>query len=705
VRITALLQAADYYLFKADIIGQNDSALHYLKQAQALNRKKQLAGPANHIQLLNTYIQNDTGTGAYPYQIFYPLITRFQQSGDKASERLAWHLLADNMHNPQLDSLKLAAYSKALQLARATGDKEQQLQLRAAIAKVYLDENKGALAKHQLQTLLTEATLYTAPLTAAYDHLAVYFLNAGAMDSALYYALRSVHIKTTTGDTTYITNSYNLLCRIYYVLKEHEEGIAWNRKALNHCLWTRKYGIVMPILSAIVAEMLELKKAPEALHMADSILPHIPITTTEDKRNYHKIYGKLYLVMGRYKQAEERYFEAMRCGREEGFQYSADARGSDYRALGIIYYHTGRFAQSKVYLDSALNTWLPSARQDFLLQIHKDLCQTDSALGDYRAAMMHLRAANEISLVLYNKDRDKTIEQLSYQYKTRERERDLSLLQKEQLLEHQQLLNTRTMRNWIVAASVLLLLIALLLYRQNRHRRNTNLVITQKNALLEKLLEEKKWLLKEVHHRVKNNLHTIVSLLESQAAFLNEDALQAVEKSQHRVYAMSLVHQKLYRQDELRVIDMSVYMREFIQYLSDSFGAPSHIHFSASIENIELDVTRAIAVGMITNEAVTNAIKYAFPNNTRGEVTVTLTQKAQTITLTIADNGIGMVLRGSNAEINSLGVELMKGFARDLEGTIQFDNRLGTIITLSFPAEESAITDTLSPINTAKTDA
>ncbi|SIS97797.1 Two-component sensor histidine kinase, contains HisKA and HATPase domains [Filimonas lacunae] len=688
-RITALLKAADYYLFKADIIGQDDSAQHYLEQARLLNFAHHIPYAENHIQLLKTFINGNSGTlSPTTYQAH---IARFQQTGDKANERLAWQLLGESIRNQQMDSLELSAYTHARLLAQQQGDKEQELHSRASIAQMYLDAHKGDTAQILLQKIITEATPYPGPLTNAYDHLATYFLNSGKIDSALFYSLRSEHIKVSTGDTTYITNSYNLLCRIYYVLKEHEQAIIWNRKALNHCLWTKKYGIVMPILSSIVADMLELKKAPAALRMMDSIVPHIPITTAEDKRLYHKTYGKIYFTLGNYKQAETQYYQAIHYGIAEGLKYSTDAKGSDYRALGIIYYHTGQYARSHLYLDSALQTWQPSGRQDFLLQIHKDLCQTDSALGDFRSAMLHLRSANEISLILYDKDRDKTIEQLNFQYKTEEREKDVQLLQKEQLLDHQQLSSARTIRNWIIAASLLLMLLAILLYRQSRHRRNTNAVITQKNALLEKLLEEKKWLLKEVHHRVKNNLHTIVSLLESQAAFLDKEALQAVEKSQHRVYAMSLVHQKLYRQDELRTIDMSVYMREFVQYLAESFGNPSHIHFSTHTENIALDVTRAIAVGMITNEAVTNAMKYAFPDHTRGEINVTLVQKAQTIILTIADNGIGMMLQGSNAEINSLGMELMKGFARDLDGSIQFDNRLGTVITLSFQAEDAAI--------------
>ena len=130
------------------------------------------------------------------------------------------------------------------------------------------------------------------------------------------------------------------------------------------------------------------------------------------------------------------------------------------------------------------------------------------------------------------------------------------------------------------------------------------------------MLAEKEWWLKEVHHRVKNNLHTIICLLESQAMYLEKDALQAIEKSQHRIYAMSLIHQKLYQNEDLQVIDMSVYLEEFIGYLKDSFDTQG-IDFIIHVDPVQLNLQQAIPVALIINEGVTNAIKYAFENRKR----------------------------------------------------------------------------------------
>src|SRR5258705_13014161 len=118
--------------------------------------------------------------------------------------------------------------------------------------------------------------------------------------------------------------------------------------------------------------------------------------------------------------------------------------------------------------------------------------------------------------------------------------------------------------------------------------RKQNALILEKNQQLEHMLVEKNWLLKEVHHRVKNNLHTVICLLESQAEFLENDALKANEKSQHRIYAMSLIHQKLYQTEDVKTIDMKKYLPEFIQYLSDSFDTSNQIRFQLDIEPLKL---------------------------------------------------------------------------------------------------------------------
>jgi len=209
--------------------------------------------------------------------------------------------------------------------------------------------------------------------------------------------------------------------------------------------------------------------------------------------------------------------------------------------------------------------------------------------------------------------------------------------------------------------------------------------INKKNKSLEGLLIEKEWLLKEVHHRVKNNLQIIMSLLNSQSNYLKDDAaLTAIHDSQHRVHAMSLIHQKLYSSENHSSIDMSIYIRELASYLADSFNMEQHIHFVIAIEPLEMDVSQAIPLGLILNEAITNSIKYAFPNDSRGMISISLSNTSPDhYLLSISDNGIGIPDSNINKP-GSLGISLMKGLSEDLGGIFSIDNENGTTVKISF---------------------
>jgi two-component sensor histidine kinase len=234
-----------------------------------------------------------------------------------------------------------------------------------------------------------------------------------------------------------------------------------------------------------------------------------------------------------------------------------------------------------------------------------------------------------------------------------------------------------------MAGSGLLLIIAGLLYRQNRQKQKGNAIITHKNELLQKLVEEKEWLLKEVHHRVKNNLHSVICLLESQAAYLENDALKAIEESQHRIYTMSLIHQKLYQSEDVKAIDMSVYIPELVQYLSESFDTSNYINFDLMIGPIHLNASQAIPLALIINEALTNSIKYAFPGNNKGEITISLSDIGDQYKLVLADNGIGMHQNSEDGQ-DSLGMQLMNGLTEEIGGTISIENNSGVKITIVF---------------------
>jgi two-component sensor histidine kinase len=247
-----------------------------------------------------------------------------------------------------------------------------------------------------------------------------------------------------------------------------------------------------------------------------------------------------------------------------------------------------------------------------------------------------------------------------------------------------QLQSTKNTRNWIIAGAFLLLIIAALLYRQTIVRRQNNRIINNKNELLQHLVIEKEWLLKEVHHRVKNNLHTVIGLLESQAANLQDDALRANEISKNRIYAMSLIHQQLYSAEDIKTIDMDVYLAELLDYLGESFGTGRQIRFQLDIAPLKLGVGQAIPIGLIVNEAVTNSIKYAFLPGSQGNIRVNMHQSADRISLAITDDGIGIDPAITSGKSASMGLKLIKGLTRDIDGEIDFTNENGARIDINF---------------------
>jgi two-component sensor histidine kinase len=200
------------------------------------------------------------------------------------------------------------------------------------------------------------------------------------------------------------------------------------------------------------------------------------------------------------------------------------------------------------------------------------------------------------------------------------------------------------------------------------------------------LLMEKEWLLKEIHHRVKNNFHIVSSLLEIQSSYLkNKEALSAIKDSQHRIHSMSIIHQKLYQSETLSTIRMPEYIYELVEYLRESYAIRENVGFSLQIDNIELNHASAITLGLILNEAITNAIKYAFAKTKDGKISISLAHISDSqILLSIADNGRGLPIHFDSKIGASMGMELLQGLTDDLGGSFSIETNEGTHIKVIF---------------------
>jgi PAS domain S-box-containing protein len=207
---------------------------------------------------------------------------------------------------------------------------------------------------------------------------------------------------------------------------------------------------------------------------------------------------------------------------------------------------------------------------------------------------------------------------------------------------------------------------------------------------LEKTVGEKEVLLREVHHRVKNNLQIIISVLNLQSRYIKDEiTLAAFRESQNRVRAMALVHEKLYQSADVKNIDFGNYIRFLGKNLFQFFGMTGKgVTLSMDIQDIFLAIDTAIPVGLMINELISNSLKYAFPEERSGEISLAIHRQDHTLTILIKDNGIGIPMGFDWRNAESLGLRLVVTLVEQLDGTIELDRRAGTTFTIVVKVKE-----------------
>ncbi|MFW5826742.1 MAG: sensor histidine kinase [Alkalispirochaeta sp.] len=210
---------------------------------------------------------------------------------------------------------------------------------------------------------------------------------------------------------------------------------------------------------------------------------------------------------------------------------------------------------------------------------------------------------------------------------------------------------------------------------------------------LTRTVEQKAMLLREVHHRVKNNLNMVMSVLNLQFGGIpGERVAAALQASLDRIRSMALVHQFFYRSDSQHSLDFHTFVHDLISELSRTYVVGQQITIDAEIPEVEIGMERAVPVGLILNELVTNALKYAFPDGRTGTIRICFAcdpssdTAEPTVELTVRDDGVGLPAEFSPGQSNSLGMTLIQALTEQIEGTLEIGSESpGTSFTIRFP--------------------
>ena len=444
---------------------------------------------------------------------------------------------------------------------------------------------------------------------------------------------KSVAIKEAQGDEKGLANTYNNIGLAYSYLGDEVQALDYLNRALELYARNEMVGEVVSVRASMGIAHFKLNHLTEAeSHLANALTDRNLLPQTIEL-------PELLISMGRIKNGLSKYEEAL------------------------------------VYFREAWELLENTDRTEALNDVRLYGAESFYAMGDYQSAADWYRGYIEGSYDLMDQKRVEEMEKMRESFNAAEREKELEISQLKLAVEERQ----KTYLMWgMVLAVVVLLVLTFAVWNTVRSNRK----LAHQKGIIQKSLEEKEILMREIHHRVKNNLQVVSSLLSIQSRGIEDaKALEAVNESRNRVKSMALIHQDLYREDDLTHVDVRTYIGKLVESLFSSYRVDQErVKLVKEIDAISLDVDTLIPLGLILNELISNSLKYAFEQN-EGTLNVTLKQENGILRLEVSDDGIG--LDPQQLEGDGFGMKMIRAFSEKLGASFEVISDHGTTSRLT----------------------
>jgi two-component system, sensor histidine kinase PdtaS len=691
-----LILLGSYYAFEPMGYRQyRDSVEYFLTLAMSESKllKEEKLGRQALCLLGKIYVQVNDNKGDSIYNL---LIAQCRKAGDKETEARAF-VYRSRYSPPMRATIQKKADDSQLaaDIYRGLGNPEGEINALTDVGYLMTITGRLESAKEVFLKALNLAESIRFPYTH-YNAQGLSMITTfqGKFGEPLRYTLQMIKIAESCRDSIGWGYFHSNLAQMLKVEGREQEGLEITQKAIDRFVIDRN-PTVYNLLIDVIDNLGNLGRAKEALALTLGISKKVnkPATFT-DQFFYHHAFAACYLNLDRLDLAE------MHIRKMDSLETKAESirgplrRTAIYDLLAHISMKRRQYLKAREYFEKHFTTPAMAMRTLFTdMKVYRSLLVVDSMLGDHASTISHIKKYTQLLDSSFKVTKIRQAEELQVMYQIHEKESQIASLTQQAKLEKANSQQAALQKNVTIAGIIAVLVIAGLLYWQNRFKQKNNKLITAnnkeitlKNEQLQQLLSDKEWLLKEVHHRVKNNLQIVMSLLNSQSAYIdNEAAITAIQDSRHRLHAIALIHQKLYKSENISLIAMPAYINELVTYLYDSFDTGKRIVFEQAVEPVSLDVSQTIPLGLIINESIVNAIKYAFPGQRKGVVSIRLQHAgADHLVLDISDDGVGLPPQFDIKEHNSLGLDLMKGLTKQLNGNLSIESNKGVHVMVRF---------------------
>lgn len=515
---------------------------------------------------------------------------------------------------------------KALGIAKAVGDSAILASLYTNLGRLYVEQGRFDEAyEAQFAALaIDEAKKDSIGMGYSYVGIGISYGKQGKYDKSIYYYKKSAIMRAAMGQTARLANTYNSLGISYEMIGKYDSSLYFHGKSLELTVST-------------------IGKAESYINVAS-------VYSKLEKNDTSLLLTKKAL----------RIYEDLN---------SQPSIGTATLNIGVLYNKLGRFREASNYLEKAKPLVEKYGYISEIKILYNTLQDVNRGLRNYAKAYSYLVDYKQLTDSVNSTENATALEAIEGKYETEKKDKQIAELELEKKTAALALSQADNERNILIAFISILAVAAALLFILFRQKR--------------KSLAEKDLLLKEIHHRVKNNLQVISSLLNLQSESLDSEvAREAVKEGQHRVKSMALIHQKLYSADDVRGVDVQDYMENLSSELFRAFGVDQEkVGVEVNTSGLKLDIDTVIPLGLIVNELITNAIKYAFQDIEQGLLRIKMVEQGENLSVVVQDNGKGFD-KATMENTNSFGWKMIKSLCRKLKAEISVRNDRGTEVEL-----------------------
>lgn len=568
----------------------------------------------------------------------------------------------------------LVMLDSSLAMARRHNFSDLQNKVLIAIGNSLLDLNgdyKTARKYYNIVLKSTENEKDYALQIDALDRLAGIYDHLGIYDSAPVYYLRALELAEKTKDSMMIGRVMINLGLQEATHGDQNKAIEYYQGSLAIATKIKNKMVAAYCLLNLACVWMDKKENEKAI---EDFLKALKLATELDYKaliiSLHIHLGYAYYGMGNFDKAFEYY--------QYGFVHAKENKElldvvRILNGMASVLKEKKEYKKAIAYLDQALEMNKNAEYKEELSETYSRLAKIYAEQNDFKNAYHYHLLYKTVDSSIFNTEREISKNEITAKYQNEKKNKEILVLKKNNEIKDLQLSNNRV----IILAVVIILILAIIIF----------LIFYNKFQIKKKANEEKEVMLREIHHRVKNNLQIILSILNIQARKTNDrKIMDFIKESESRIQAMAIIHEKLYRSENLASISFHEYVIDLIEFIYKIYNVDREkINYAISDPNIHLDINTAVPLGLIINEMVCNSLKHGFAEKERGTIFIQLNcLKPKEYELIIGDTGNGLPENFDIKNTTSLGLKLIQTLTRQLEGKLHIGGGTGTMFSIYF---------------------